>query len=855
MRFDVDAFHVQWKNVQQNIVFPCAFGYIDNTGNATVNGFDASLSINPVRALTLSGSVSYAKSTFSGTVLLPGFAPGTPGSVVVRKGDQVNPYLAPWNLTGSVEYRFAIGRGEARIKIEDIFRSRNPGPFTSTDPNAIFYDRIRGFNPATNQINARATVAFGDLELAVFAQNLTNARPILFQYRDAATTTLFTANTFTPRTIGLSADYRFSRDRMMKNTIARNLIGHFRRRTRAGLLAAAFSGLACAGALPALAQAPVPVAQTQDPAEMMPPAKLHEQFFAKRLTGYLSARDGTQLRYSVLLPKGKGPFPVIVNYSGYDPGSIGGKAYMNDNTAMSVNLDRSLVQAGYAVVGVQARGTACSEGQFEFLARSYGEDGYDAIEWIARQPWSNGAVGMANWSWAGMSQLATASETPPHLKAIAPGMVLGDARLDSWAPGGVPAPGFVDGWWDYLHSRWEAARQSAEAEGDKRCLAQIATNLETAEANRVPSVLIRHPLRDDYIEIRHLAGRTGNINVPVFNMEAFQDEAVIARQGYFHETLKPDQLWYLQTNGGHDLYVSTRFRKQLIAFFDRFVKGKANGFEQTPHVQVWIESTFQGPADGMFENLTPGITLQSEKFPMQVKPLSLALSGGGVLAPGEAGSGAAEGIDYPIRGPAVQHEFFKDSWGPLDPAWRKGSLAFTTAPLGSDLLTYGPASADLWVTTTGADADLQVTVTEVRPDGQEMYVQRGWLRLSDRRLDPARTTPLRPWLADRPETMAAMVPGKPALARIEIQKFSHAFRKGSRLRVWIDTPSQFGGNLFAPYSVPTRIEVLHDADHPSRILIGTLEGVAIPPQRPVCGTVHHQPCRPDPLASMEGKQP
>ena len=209
LRFDVDAFHVQWKNVQQNIVFPCAFGYIDNTGNATVNGFDASLSFNPVRALTLNGSVSYAKSTFSSTVRLPGATPGAPGTVVVRKGDQVNPFLAPWNLTGSIEYAFDLGSNRARLKLENIYRSRNKGPFTSEDPSAIFFDNVRGLNPATNQLNARATVVFGDLELAVFAQNLTNARPILFQYRDTNTTTLFTANTFTPRTIGLSADLRF----------------------------------------------------------------------------------------------------------------------------------------------------------------------------------------------------------------------------------------------------------------------------------------------------------------------------------------------------------------------------------------------------------------------------------------------------------------------------------------------------------------------------------------------------------------------------------------------------------------------------------------------------------------------
>ena len=102
-------------------------------------------------------------------------------------------------------------------------------------------------------------------------------------------------------------------------------------------------------------------------------------------------------------------------------------------------------------------------------------------------------------------------------------------------------------------------------------------------------------------------------------------------------------------------------------------------------------------------------------------------------------------------------------------------------------------------------------------------------------------------------TMQAMVPGQPALARIEIQKFAHVFRKGSRIRLWIDTPSQFGGNLFAPQSVPTRLDVVHDAAHPSRLVLGEAPASAvvgaIPVARPACSSVVHQPCRPDPQAA------
>src|SRR5262252_6168967 len=144
-----------------------------------------------------------------------------------------------------------------------------------------------------------------------------------------------------------------------------------------------------------------------------------KQFWARRETGYLPAADGTLLRYSVLLPAKAGRFPVALIYSGYDTGSIGGAAYLKNDVTFSFDLDRALVAKGYAVMGVNARATGCSEGApFDFLGVKYGEDGRDAVEFAAQRPWSNGNVGMYGWSWAGMSQLATASNKPPHLKAV-----------------------------------------------------------------------------------------------------------------------------------------------------------------------------------------------------------------------------------------------------------------------------------------------------------------------------------------------------------------------------------------------------------------------------------------------------
>ena len=211
--------------------------------------------------------------------------------------------------------------------------------------------------------------------------------------------------------------------------------------------------------------------------------------------------------------------------------------------------------------------------------------------------------------------------------------------------------------------------------------------------------------------------------------------------------------------------------------------------------------------------------------------------------------GAADGFDYPGAGVAVNDIAGNTLWGPLPGDWRTTSLAFTSAPLVEDMMVYGPGSADLWVTVDGGDADLQVTVTEVRPDGQETYVQRGWLRLSNRALDSARSTPLLPVHLERPDQLLPVLPRRPVLARIEIHKMGHYFRKGSRLRIWIDAPAQTGGMVFDVFTQQQRVHVLHNAKYDSVVRFGVLKDVKGPEIYPECGRTLLQPCRPDPLAS------
>jgi uncharacterized protein len=190
----------------------------------------------------------------------------------------------------------------------------------------------------------------------------------------------------------------------------------------------------------------------------------------------------------------------------------------------------------------------------------------------------------------------------------------------------------------------------------------------------------------------------------------------------------------------------------------------------------------------------------------------------------------------------------RGGWGEMAASWRQGSVAYTTERLANDVVIYGPVSADLWVSSSANDTDLQVTLTDVRPDGNERFVQRGWLRMSARALDPSHSTEHLPIRCDRPECIAALVPQQPALGRVELSKVSYAFRKGSRIRIWIDAPSATGENSFDHSSLPARNQIWHDAAHPSRVVFGTLTDVEVPNMASPCGHVLMQPCRPDPLA-------
>jgi len=568
--------------------------------------------------------------------------------------------------------------------------------------------------------------------------------------------------------------------------------------------------------------------------------------------GYLTARDGTHLRYDVLRPADGQRHPAVLNYEGYGAGTDAG-----DN-AVSTYTQR-LVNRGYAVIGVSVRGTGCSGGVFDPFEEKMGLDGYDAVEWVARQRWSNGRVGMLGVSFGAITQLVTAPHRPPHLVALAASSSLSDLYRDVAYPGGILNNVFPFAWTALQKDGVVGVAHKAVPAGDSECLTNLAQHEVANLSVSVPQMVLDHPFTDDPFGGQSWASRSpytglSRINVPTMLFNSWQDEQLPGRLyewlGSFGDTSK---VWANFSNGNHGRdYTSARAEERTLAFLDRFVKGVSNGFDRkVPHLTLWMESAVQKGGDENVPAWEIGLPLR----PL-LQPKVFYLAAGGLLADRRpTASLAGDSYAYPLPSSSVLepgqaqasgHQADQGAW--KVPGAPGGYAAYTTAPLSRDLVVAGPASLDVWLTSTQSDTDLQVTVTEVRPDGQETYVQRGWLRLSQRRLDPGLSTTLRPFQTHRRGDARALVPGAPTLARVEVFPFAHAFRRGSRLRVWVDAPTGHTGLWgFTFLPTPSVNTVLHDPAHPSRLVLGVLPGAAAGAPLPACDTLRNQPCRPDPL--------
>ena len=556
-------------------------------------------------------------------------------------------------------------------------------------------------------------------------------------------------------------------------------------------------------------------------------------------TGYITVSDGTRLRYHMQRLQDAPPGPVVMQYDGYDAGT--GTYFSNIPEAKA-----QLMQKGYSILGVSVRGTGCSSGEFNLFDPQRAIDGAEAVEWAAIQPWSNGVVGMMGYSYPGVMQLFVAGQQPPSLKAIAPSNVIFDLYRDVGAPGGILNGAFTSLFTVQQQAPGLLGLPEGLAQSDPECVTNYLANRLAYQSFIVEGISSPHIDGDFGWAERSPATTAANINVPVLNITYWQDEQTGSRIGGLLEpggllsVLDLNKTWAVLSNGNHDLTWSHPLHIELLVqFFEHYLRGVDNGWERTPHIQI-LHELDSG-------ELQPSWITQHNTLP-EPQPATLYLREGGVLAH-EAPSSAEAGDSYIYPLPSSATNPLPDPVPELDVLWSlpasdEGRVVYTTPALEQDVQLLGSASVDLWLSSTADDTDIQATITEVRPDGHEVYVSRGWLRASKRALDEGRSTPTRPFQDHTEATVEMLTPGEATLMRLEIFPFAHRFRAGSALRLIIDGAATTTGD-WGPFLNPTPSlnTVLHDTAHPSRLVLGLMQDDQVRPEAVPCGELANQPCR------------
>ncbi|MEZ5381572.1 MAG: CocE/NonD family hydrolase [Microthrixaceae bacterium] len=577
-----------------------------------------------------------------------------------------------------------------------------------------------------------------------------------------------------------------------------------------------------------------------------------------------------------------------------DPESEGDPLAPSTSTAVGSIVAPLL---GFAVVSVQIRGSGCSGGDFDMFGLPSIYDGYDAVEIVGAQPWVKGSkVGMVGISYSGYSQLYVGGTQPPSLAALAPMSVLSDLYVGIGSPGGIRNTGFAEGWLEGRQSDAEPAPEGGQewakilvADGDEHCIENQKQRLQTlnvldiVEGNEFKApALYERRIPADWAE---------NIDVPVFLVGGTQDEQLGSDWLNVVERIdNDDQTWVTLYNGFHNDALAPEILTRWAEFLYLFVAEdvpeipdnvlglagalyEQSGGADAPPVE---QSRFAGTTDfdkalATFEEdarvrvlaefgageLGPRSLESSEELAFDTWPPSEAeattwyLGDDGALVPNldDAGSGSDDYRSDPSQRPETNlgdggvYDAEPDfNWKPVADG---AGLGYVTEPLTEPMLAAGPASLNLSIASSDTDADLQVTLSEVRPDGRETYVSSGWLRASHRALDEEHTTEIRPAQTHLADDAQPLEPGEPVDVRVPIHPFVQQFRTGSSLRVTVQAP---GGDvplwMFATGEDGTRtITVGYGAEAPSALVLPVVTGTDPSGPLPACGALRGQPCR------------
>jgi outer membrane receptor protein involved in Fe transport len=197
-------YYVEWNNIQQAIYVPqCGIQYTTNVGNAISEGFDMQADWSVNEHLVLNMAAGYTDAKYSSDA----FDPANPGALLAKKGDSLD--VVPWTLTLGAQYDFQINDDDAFFRVDYEYSGRRHRPTNAEDPATEYYDAGLKPDPATSLFQMRAGITQGSWQYNIFMDNVFNAHPQLSLAHQDQYTQLYTAESFRPRTTGISATYKY----------------------------------------------------------------------------------------------------------------------------------------------------------------------------------------------------------------------------------------------------------------------------------------------------------------------------------------------------------------------------------------------------------------------------------------------------------------------------------------------------------------------------------------------------------------------------------------------------------------------------------------------------------------------
>ncbi|MGH7582416.1 MAG: CocE/NonD family hydrolase [Gemmatimonadales bacterium] len=530
----------------------------------------------------------------------------------------------------------------------------------------------------------------------------------------------------------------------------------------------------------------------------------------------MPTRDGAHLETWIAHPVGPGPFGVVMQRSPY--------------RAANAAAGRWWASRGYIYVGQLVRGRGRSSGD----VADFGDystdmrDGYDAVEWAAKLPGSNGKVGLIGHSDEGRLVWYAAVSAPPHLAAIAPSA----ATSDPWriVPYAAMAFGPINVDWACLMRGRNMAANTAELDiGEAITHLPLSTLPQRLGCGDVPlwDRWIAHPTLDAYWRAHAATTYIDKVRAPALSMAGWHDDS----RGPLDYTdallkVKNHPAWHLvmgpQAHKGVD-YVAGDFgpdaRYQYhdlqIRWFDHYLLGKDNGVDRLPPVDIFV----QGDNTWRQENEWPLKRARATNWYVSSGGHARTSNGDGVLDSVPPKGAAFDTYTYDPGDPTPflidsreLEESLNEDYTALN-ASRQDELVFTSAPLTKPIEVTGEMSATVYASSDAKDTDWGVMLLDVFPDGHAERVQDGFARARFRQ---------------GMDKEVPLVPGKIEKYDLDLWFTSKVFTPGHQLRVTIssalfpkyDRNLNTGGNNEKDSTfVVAHQHLYHDAAHPTHVTL------------------------------------